>query len=497
MAALLASVPILLFIALLVGLRWSAAGAGLAAVCVAAVLAFSAFGYALTVPNVIGPVFEAAFTSATILWIIFPALGIYEYQSQTGRTAQIGQWLSSISTRPQLIALLLAWFFAIFLEGAAGFGTPIALAAPMLVGLGFPPLKALVLALIGHAAGVSFGAIGTPIVPLLESAPVDPFTLSVTILLLHTLLGWWLALAVFKVAAPEEGRSASVSAIAAPVAALCFFVPAIVLAWFTGPELPTLGGALIGAILFVAFIKLRWSRYAGQNSVPASALFQAGLPYFLILLFILATRLAEPVGEALRSVTLGWSFADDFGGSMAPFYHPGTMLMLALVATAALGRSGVGVLKSSLTAAAARLPMVALALVSVLLMARLMVHSGMIHTLAVAAARGLGEAWPVAVPLVGALGSFVTGSATTSNIIFADFQIAAASATGLSPLFALAGQGFGAAIGNIIAPHNIVAGAATVGLISREGDVLKRTLPICLAYTAVGGAVLLVVVQLF
>jgi lactate permease len=137
------------------------------------------------------------------------------------------------------------------------------------------------------------------------------------------------------------------------------------------------------------------------------------------------------------------------------------------------------------------MPSVALALVSVLLLSRVMVHSGAIDALAGTAATILGPVWPVAVPLVGTLGSFITGSATASNILFGGFQMSAAEASGLPPLLALAGQGFGSAIGNVIAPHNIVAGAATVGLIGREGAILKATLPVCLAYAMLGGLLLL------
>lgn len=491
MKDLSALLPILLFIALLVGLCWSAAWAGLVSACAGAVVAVWVFGYPATLPNLLGPVTEAAFTTATILWIILPALAIHEYQERTGATARIGQWLSSISTSPQIVALLIGWFFAMFLEGAAGFGTPVALTAPMLVALGFPPLRALVLALLGHAAGVSFGAVGTPIVPLLEASPVDARMLSSMILLLHAAIAWWLALQLFRLAAPQKGGVAPASWIVVPPATLLFFLPAAALAWFAGPELPTLAGALIGAILFVALVKWKWPS-GKQTAVPTTRdLLRAGLPYFLVLFFILGTRILPSLSVVLRQTLLDWSYADKFGGSVAPFYHPGTILMLALLAAAVLNRSGMGALTSSLRGAAGRLLPVALALVSVLLLARLMVHSGMIDALAHAAAGLLGTAWPLAVPLVGALGSFVTGSATSSNIIFADFQVAAAGATGLSPLLALAGQGFGAAIGNIIAPHNIVAGAATVGLIGREGDVLKRTLPVCLAYATVGGGLLL------
>lgn len=491
MTALLAFLPILIFILLLVVVRLSAAVAGFTAACLAGVIAVWGFGYAPSLANLLGPVFEAAFTSASILWIIFPALGIYEYQNRTGQTARIGQWLSSVSTNPQITVLLLAWFFAIFLEGAAGFGTPVALAAPMMVALGFAPLKALTYALIGHAAGVSFGAVGTPMVPLLEAAPVDPRGLSLMILALHAALGWSLALFLFRLAVPEHKATPAVSWIAPLAAAFLFFLPAAALAWIAGPELPALGGALVGAALFVVLVKRRWPSEQASGRQPASALVRAALPYLILVFLILATRLTEPVATFFRDATIAWSFAGEFSGSVAPLYHPGTVLIIALLAAAAISRSGTNVLRSSLGAAAARLPMVALALVAVLLMARLMVHSGMIDALALAAEHALGSYWVLAVPLVGALGSFVTGSATASNIIFADFQVAAAKATGLASLLALAGQGVGAAIGNIIAPHNIVAGAATVGLIGREGDVLKRTLPVCIAYTAAAGALLL------
>jgi len=434
---------------------------------------------------------EAGFTTATIIWIIFPALAIYEYQGRTGATARIEQWLSFTSASPQIVALLIVWFFGMFLEGAAGFGTPVALTAPMLVALGFQPLKALVLALLGHAAGVSFGAVGTPILPLLDAAPVDARMLSSLILLLHAGLAWWLALLIFRLAPSQAGRAAPSPWIVVPAATILFFLPAGVLAWFAGPELPTLAGALIGGLLFVLLVKWKWPSDEDTAAPTKTELLSAGLPYLLILLFILGTRIVQPLSDVLQNVTLGWSLAGEFRGSIALLYHPGTMLLLALLLSTALHQSGKEALISSLRRAAGRLPQVAVALVSVLLLARLMVHSGMIETLAVAAASSLRSGWPLAVPLIGALGSFVTGSATTSNILFADFQTATAGATGLPPILALAGQGFGAAIGNIIAPHNIVAGAATVGLIGREGDVLKRTLPICLIYAALGGVLLI------
>jgi lactate permease len=533
MPTLLALLPILLFAALLIGARWSAASAGLAGAMAAAVIAVAGFGHgqdaAGLLPALAGPLAEAAFSALTILWIIFGALAIHEYQSRNGAVGVLGGWLGSFGGDQRLIALFVAWFFALFLEGAAGFGTPLAMAAPLLVGLGFAPLRALLLVLVGHAVGVSFGAVGTPFLPLLAAAAHDPRTLAFAIAALHAVLGGALAAWVYRLAGqpdafdgvpaqPHGAPTATGHATGGPggspgavpgaarhgyvlvaAAALLFFVPSVALAALTGPELPTLGGALVGVVGFAWVARRRQRRGGGPALAIASdaapprlrAVAGATLPYLLVIALILFTRLLPPVRDALRALSIDWSLYGGYAGSVALLYHPGTLLLLGLALATLLRSDGRGHLLPALRRAAARLPMVALALLSVLLMARLMVHAGMIDQLAGSAATHLGSAWLFAAPATGALGSFITGSATASNILFAGFQHATAEAAGLPPLLAAAGQGFGAAIGNIIAPHNIVVGAAAVGIIGAEGQVLRRTLPLCLAYVVAGGVLLL------
>ncbi|AIT78389.1 L-lactate permease [Novosphingobium pentaromativorans] len=488
MAPWLALLPILLLLLSMVVIGWSAARSGVVGAAAATTLAIFAFDYGTDGVSLIGPVLEAGFTTATILWIVFPALALHEVQTRSGASKRIGTWLTSVSDKPAILVLILAWFFALLLEGAAGFGTPVALVAPMLVALGFSPRRSLVLALIGHAAGVSFGAVGTPILPLVEVLPVDTRDLSFTIMLLHAMLGWTLASMVFRLAVSEWRTG---NWVLVPLAAFLFLLPALGLAWLSGPELPTLGGALIGGAVFIAIVK--WRHPASQPEInrTGEGVILAVLPYALVLVAILATRMAPPLTSAMKAFVLEWDVAGRFGGSAMPLYHPGTLLLLALAGSVIVRPDSRTVVSPSVAAAARRLPSVAIALVSVLALSRIMVHSGMIDTLASAAAALLGPAWPVAVPMVGALGSFITGSATASNILFGKFQVAAAEASGLAPLLGLAGQGFGAAIGNVIAPHNIVAGAATVGLVGREGAILKTTLPVCMAYAAVGGLLLM------
>lgn len=489
MQVALAFAPIGLLLALLIGARWSAAAAGSAATAVAILLAVTVFG-PLTWAIVAGPIFEALFQSATILWIIFPALCIHEFQLRSGGTALFGRALAGLSQDPRMIALLIAWFFVSFLEGAAGFGTPIALAAPLLVTVGFTPQAALLLAIVGNAAAVPFGAIGTPMAPLLAETGLDPYSLSLAVVLLNASAGWMMALALVQIAASDRALPTRGAIAWAGVAAALFFVPSALLAWGTGPELPSLAGAIVGALVFCLVLRRRSQQSASPAQLPSSSdLLVAALPYLIVVGLILVTRLVPPITATLREVEIGWALHGGYRGSMAPLYHPGTILMLAFLCSGMFTSGRRVLLPGAIRDAARRLPRVAIALVAVLALARTMVHSGMIEQLAGATAYAIGGALPLVSPALGALGAFITGSGTASNILLGEFQASAAERAGITPTLAASGQAVGAAAGNLIAPHNIVAGAATVGLVGKEGEVLRRTLPIAIAYAAAAGAV--------
>jgi lactate permease len=201
-------------------------------------------------------------------------------------------------------------------------------------------------------------------------------------------------------------------------------------------------------------------------------------------------RNADPIVGGLAPPALEWTWEDRFAGRFVPLAHPGTLLFAALLAGAVLQGVSPLQLRRPLAIAARRLMPVSVALLAMLFLSRLMVHSGMIDAIRAAAVAGLGGAWPLVAPAVGALGSFVTGSATASNVLFTTLQAQTAQSLGLPVAALLAAQGFGAAIGNIVCPHNIVAGAATVGLAGREPEILRRTLLPCAAALAVGGLAL-------
>lgn len=485
MPALLAISPILVVLLTMTLLHWRAAVAGAAGLGVALVVVGVAGGLEMGLLLGIGA--EAASSTAAILWIILPALAIYELQSRVGAFDRLRAALADISDDRAVQALLVAWFFGLFMEGAAGFGTPVALAAPLLTGLGFTPVRAVALALLGHAGGVSFGAVGTPALTQVEMLGLAPQALAGWTYVLHTVPLFLLALAVMRLASdgPISRRHVGL----AVLAAACFLIPALALAWLAGPELPTLGGALLGGAAFAAIVRTRRAIADRQGVWQLADL----APYLILIVLILVTRLIGPAQQALSGIWLGWGW-DGFSGGIAPLYHPGTLLATGLVVAAlASGRSAA--LLPSIGAALRRIAPVAVALVVMLALARLMVHGGLITQAAEAAARA-GPAWPLVAPAIGALGTFVSGSATASNILFTDFQAATARALDLPLVVMAAAQGVGAAIGNAIAPHNIIAGTATVGVTGRDGEVLMRTLVPVVAYLGLTGLCLMILLGL-
>jgi lactate permease len=501
--ALPAALPIAAILALMLGLRWSAARAGVAGLGLTLLLVRWPFGYGIATypdlgygPAVGGAIAEAAFTTFTILWIIFPALCIYHLQVVTGRIERIRAAVAAISDDPRIGVLVIVWFFALFMEGAAGFGTPVALAAPLLVSVGVRPVQAVAAVLIGHSVGVSFGAVGTPVEPQAAASGLAPVALAHATGVYHALVGWVMLLLAMRTASPDSqavvGRALLRWSLAA---AALFLLPMFAIARWVGPELPTLGGALIGGVAFVLLVKLAIGSRQSQLRRGRAELAVAAAPYLVLIALVLVTRLVQPIGVFTASVTAEWRVHDLFGGRIQPLYHPGTMLLMGFLVGGLLQRVTAADLGIAAARAARHLQPVLLALLAMLGISRLMVHAGMISALAQSGA-ALGAVWPMGAPFVGVLGTFVTGSATASNILMTDLQRVTAESLSLPPLILVGAQGFGAAVGNMIAPHNIIAGCATVALSGREGDVLRRTLGPCLLYASLGGVLAMVFVRL-
>lgn len=533
--AVLATVPIASVGVLMVFFSWPALRAmpvGWAAAALIAGLAWDMPARWIGAATLAGCI-----NAADILLIVFGALLLLQLLRASGAIAGIAASLAAVSADRRVQLIIIAWFMGSFIEGAAGFGTPAAICAPLLVGLGFPPLIAVTATLIADSAAVSFGAAGLPIwggfEPLREAIETGANGEFREVLrrtgaftgIFHFAAGTFVPLAMAAVTTRMvEGSARKGLAIwpLALLAGLLFTVPQMLIAVFVSVELPALLGSLVGLPLFVFAVSRgflapkdpwdlpprdRWPA-AWEGNLEAGAGIQgrpmrawkAWMAYAVIGLFLLLTRLnVLHLATLLRSVRIGWTniLGTSISRDMAPLYNPGLLPFLLVAAcTPLFYRLG---LRKAVRVAAGTLRMVAPAAVALLFtlgMVFVMMHSGdaagrssMLIAMAEAAAAVAGKAWYLAAPVVGLLGSFIAGSNTVSNIMFGPFQLSTAARTGLPAVVVLALQAVGGAAGNMICVHNVVAVLTTVGLLGREGAVVRRNLPVALLYALIAGAV--------
>ncbi|MFO7964112.1 MAG: L-lactate permease [Desulfobacterales bacterium] len=469
-----------------------------------------------------------------ILIIVFGALLILQLLREAGAVASIAASMASVSRDRRVQVIIIAWLMGSFFEAAAGFGTPAAVGAPLLVGLGFPPLIAVISTLIGDSTAVTFGAVGLPIwggfEPLhhLVAASRNQFYaflmhIGIIAAVLHFLVGTFipltLAAIVTKIAEGSFKKGLAVWPLAL-FAGITFTLPMMLTAILIDYELPSLVGSLL-ALLLVLFAvsrgffvpeetwdfppKSQWPEdWEGTISAGSGieqkrmSVIKAWLPYMIIGAVLLLTRLRVlGIAPLLQSVSINWNtiLGTTISRGIAPLYNPGIVpfLLVALMIPLIYGSGWKSALRTVKETFKTIGP-ATVALVFALGMVYIMMRSGdptgrdsMLILLAGAAARIFGDAWYPAAPLVGLLGTFISGSNTVSNIMFGAFQLNTADQVGLPEIPILALQAVGGAAGNMICIHNVVAVLTTVGLLGREGAVVRKNLPVAVLYAVLAG----------
>lgn len=458
-----------------------------------------------------------------IIVIIFGAVLILNTLRESQAIAVIQKGFGKISHDARVQAIIIGYLFAAFLEGAAGFGTPAALAAPLLVGLGFPPLAAIMVTLIFNSTPVTFGAAGAPIFGAmsvlgegLARNGIDPLIFQAEITrsaaLTHTLIGLiipLLGLALLTKFFSKE-KSARLGLAAAPFAlfaGLSFLLPYALIAWFFGSELPSIIGGLLGLGISILAAKYNvltpkkvWrfeaSKQAQTQRKNAPSLFSAWLPYILIAILLLITRVpALPIKEFLQSqaLTLPHLFGfEKLDYTFRFLYLPGLFpfTIIALLTFWLHNMSGVQI-KTVFQKTFQQISGTVLTLVFGVALVQIMIQSAtnplqldsMLGEIANATAHISSQVFILLSPFIGVLGAFVSGSSTVSNILFSTFQLESATLLGIAPVIVITLQLVGSAIGNMICVNNIVAVSATVGISGVEGKIIRRNLLPVLLYS--------------
>ncbi|WP_419702726.1 L-lactate permease [Promicromonospora sp. NFX87] len=550
--ALLALLPILVVGTLLLGFRWPARTAmpvGLAVVVVVAL-----FAWKMSLVAVSASIVQGLLIAVGLLWIIFGALLMLETLIKSGALQTIRAGFTTISPDRRVQVIIIAWLFGSFIEGAAGFGTPAAVVAPLLLALGFPAAAAVMAGLIIQSTPVSFGAVGTPMLTGLGTgladtsgalapevqARADALGLdqlgfiahtATQVATIHAIVGILVPLILVTLMCGFYGekrsfRSGLAVAPFAVYAALAMIVPYVTVAYVLGPEFPSMLGGFLGLVLVMftsskGFLmpkdvwdfppRERWSdRWMGTVDPTREAdaltrnmsMVRAWSPYVIVAALLLLTRNVPVIKDFLMgpaALEVANIFGTGISQNLELLYSPGAIFLLACLVTYVLHGMKGEQIKASWKVAGGQLGGAAFALLCAVPLVRIFINSGpdfnaagldsMPITLAQAAADLAGQGWPIVSPFIGALGAFVAGSNTVSNMMFALFQFNTGIGIGAaSPETVAALQAVGGAAGNMVAVHNVVAAAATVGLLGREGDLIRKTiLPMTYYCLATGG----------
>jgi len=531
MYALLGAIPILLALGLMVIAKMSAAKS--LALSLGAAVLLALFVWQMEPLTVAAFAVLGCFKGLEVLFIIFGAILLLNTLQKTGIIRVINQGFSRISRDRRIQAVIIAWMFGAFIEGASGFGTPAALAAPLLVGLGFPPAAACIVALIANSTPVAFGAVGTPTQTAVSTISsditgagfaVDGFLREVTGLtgLLLGIGGILVPCIIVTVLSFVYGekhkwKSALEAFPFAVFSWLAFVVPYYLLARFLGPEFPSIIGAIIGLILTVIAAKRGFlvpknvwrfpSDQDGEGQVTGNEaelptripLAAAWLPYALIAALLLLTRIpALGIRSVLKSSAISvsslfgiesasWRFEWAFNPGIVPFIL--VSLLVALVfrmKRKEVAEVWAGTLRQMVK--------IAIALFCGVAMVQIMMNSNlnlsglpsMLREIAGTLADLTGKAYPLISPFIGVLGAFVSGSCTVSGILFSSLQFQTAAMLGMSPSVMVALQMSGGAIGNMICINNVVAVTSTTGAVGSEGKIITvNMIPMALYSLAV------------
>jgi lactate permease len=488
---ILASIPILVILILMIGFRWGAARAGAAGYLAAFFVAVVFFGadadvlaYAHT---------KAILLSVDVLFIIWAAFLLYRVADEAGAIKTIGRLLPSLTRDRGMQALLIGWVFASFLQGAGGFGVPVAVTAPLLAGLGFTPLAAVLIPSIGHGWAVTFGSLGSSFNALLSATGLDAATLAPPSAIYLGLACVLIGPMVAHVADGWQGvRRLLLPALV--IGGVMGVVQYIVVAGAGLWNLGSFTGGLAG--LAVSVWVVRWGE-AGQGigRSERKPLTLALSAYIILIFFTVVILLIPPIKEFLGQVSIQIQFPETVtvlgyvspAGTNRPihiFTHAGAILVYtSLVSFFIYRRAGLYEAepgKNILRATVKGMMSSSLSIALMVAMATTMQGSGMTEALARGLAEAVGKAFPLVAPWIGAIGAFMTGSNTNSNVVFAGLQMRTAELLAYSVPAILAGQTAGAAVASVAAPTKVVVGASTAGMAGKEGDVLRALI----GYTA-------------
>lgn len=429
-----------------------------------------------------------------ILLVIVAALFTYNLAVETKTMDVIKKMLSSITTDKRIQVLILAWGFGGFLEAVAGYGTAVAIPASILASLGFNPLFAAVICLLANTVPTAFGALGIPVTTLATVTGLEVVHLSYVTSI--QLAGFIVLIPFLLVILTEKSIKALKGVVGITlVSGITFVVPQIFIAKYLGADLPALVASICSMACTILMAKAmnKEKVEAKEDKIGLKEGVLAWLPYILLCgLILIASPLVPSINSLLAKASSNIHIYTGDATSTTAFSWintPGMMILIATFIAGLIQKLKFTYMLDVLKRTIIQLKTSFITIMSIVAISKIMSHSGMTSSISFGLCAITGSFYPLIAPLLGAIGTFVTGSDTSANILFGALQTEAAKSLSIDPYWIAAANTAGATAGKMISPQSIAIATSATGLIGSEGKILSTTVKYCLGYVIILGLI--------
>lgn len=419
--------------------------------------------------------------------VVVAALFAYHLTDETGAMDMIRQMLGSVSQDKRILTLIVGWGFGNFMEGMAGFGTAVAIPASILAGVGMDPFLAVLSCLAVNTTTTAFGSVGIPISTLADITGIDVLTLGVNATLIQVVITFLSPFLLVWICG--EGRKAFRGMFwMLFVASFSFLIPWIIVARILGPELPNIIGGIISMICMIITAKLCYQNVdveykiemrmeKEKNKIGILEGAKAWASFLLIFLLLMGTsKLFPPIYRVISSVKTSLTVYTGVGANTLNFSWintPGVMILIATFLGGWIQGASFGWMIQTLGKTISKYWRTVVTICSVLSIAKVMSYSGMISDIANFLVITMGPFYSLVAPVIGALGGFMTGSGTSTNVLFGKLQMETAKSLSLNPAWIATANVMGAGIGKMICPQSIAIGAGAINAVGSESKILR------------------------
>ena len=429
-----------------------------------------------------------------ILLVIVAALFTYNLAVETKTMDVIKKMLSSITTDKRIQVLILAWGFGGFLEAVAGYGTAVAIPTSILASLGFNPLFAAVICLLANTVPTAFGALGIPVTTLATVTGLEVVHLSYVTSI--QLAGFIVLIPFLLVILTEKSIKALKGVVGITlVSGITFAVPQIFIAKYLGADLPALVASICSMACTILMAKAmnKEKVETKEDKIGLKEGVLAWLPYILLCgLILIASPLVPSINSLLAKASSNIHIYTGDATSTTAFSWintPGMMILIATFIAGLIQKLKFTYMLDVLKRTIIQLKTSFITIMSIVAISKIMSHSGMTSSISFGLCAITGSFYPLIAPLLGAIGTFVTGSDTSANILFGALQTEAAKSLSIDPYWIAAANTAGATAGKMISPQSIAIATSATGLIGSEGKILSTTVKYCLGYVIILGLI--------